>query len=183
MLTQFLAKLGNYKWWKFLEKQDKIISDADFQGLFTLCKHLVQYFNSEILQQILIKMLNLSLSTCKHTWYFFQRNHNNFNVTVRKSQCHSTISAGLYEAFLRMEERLSKKIGHHDWSTTKIWKKGLDKTPYSSPKKTKSGPNFWSKSHIRNYFLENIISCIKRFYICPDISVEIIRVCSKFHIF
>ena len=97
MLTQFLAKLGNYKCRKFLEKQDKIISDADFQGLFTLCKHLVQYFNSEILQQILIKMLNLTLSTCKHTWYFFQRNHNNFNVTVRKSQCHSTISAGLYE--------------------------------------------------------------------------------------
>ena len=46
MITQWLAELGNYKSRKFLEKEDKIISDVDFQGFFTLFKHLVQYVRS-----------------------------------------------------------------------------------------------------------------------------------------
>ena len=70
MLTQLLAELGNYKWWKSHEKQEKIISDVEFQDLFTLCKHLVQYVPTKILQQILIQMFNLTLLNCKHTCYF-----------------------------------------------------------------------------------------------------------------
>ena len=30
------------------------------------------------------------------------------------------------------------------------------------------------KSHIWNSFLENVISGIQKFYICPDVSVDII---------
>ena len=33
------------------------------------------------------------------------------------------------------------------------------------------------KSHIWNPFFENIISGLKSFYICPEVPVDIIRVC------
>ena len=68
MLTQLLAELGNYKWSEFCEKQDNIISDVDFQGLFTLCKHLGQYAPTKIFQETLIQMFNQTFSS-KHACY------------------------------------------------------------------------------------------------------------------
>ena len=70
MLTQLLAELGNYKWSEFCEKQDNIISDVDFQGLFTLCKHLGQYAPTKIFQETLMQMFDQTFSS-KHTCYFF----------------------------------------------------------------------------------------------------------------
>ena len=69
MLTQLLAELGNYKQSKFHEKQDNIISDVDFQGLFTLCEHLGQYAPTKIFQETLIQMFNQTFSS-KHACYF-----------------------------------------------------------------------------------------------------------------
>ena len=74
-----------------------------------------------------------------------------------------------------MVGRLSKNVGHHGWWTTKIKKHWL-KRPRGVPKKRNLNQNInYSKSYIWNSFLENSISGIQSFYICPDFPVDIIR--------
>ena len=72
---------------------------------------------------------------------------------------------------------LRKNVGRHGWPKTKNKKNHWLKRPKASPDKRNFDQNINdSKSHIWNSFFENIISGIQRFYICPDVPVDIIRV-------